>query len=153
MAFCTRCGNELAPGASYCGSCGFSGLHSSGTAPFDGLGVSMNIAALLAYVLFFVSGVFFLLVDPYKHDRGVRFHAFQSIFYSLVYFVLSMVHSTLSVFFMAMPVPGISHLLNMIWAFVSLAFLAGWVVLIVKAYQYEEFKLPYIGPLASHYAG
>ena len=35
-----------------------------------------------AYVLGFITGIVFLVLEPYKHDRFVRFHAMQSILYS-----------------------------------------------------------------------
>ncbi|MGH9396386.1 MAG: hypothetical protein ACRD18_05990 [Terriglobia bacterium] len=155
MPFCTRCGVEFTEGAAYCASCGSATRPAPSSPPVapDPLGISMNVAALLAYVLFFISGIFFLLVEPYKQSRYVRFHAFQSIFYSVAYFVLSVAHSTLLVFFVAMPVLGTRSLVSMIWGFISLAFFVGWVVLMVKAYQNERFMLPIIGPLAAQYAG
>lgn len=154
MTFCTHCGKQHYPGACYCASCGAPTMPAarSGPGANDPLGVSMNVAALLAYVLLFVSGVFFLAVEPYKRNNYVRFHAFQSIFYSLAYFALAIAHSLLLGLLFAMPVPGLRGVENMVWGLVSLAFVAGWIALMVKAYQNERFMLPLVGPLAAQYA-
>ena len=41
------------------------------------LGVSENVASLLTYVLGWITGIVFLLVE--KENKTVRFHAWQSI--------------------------------------------------------------------------
>ena len=39
----------------------------------------MNMAAALSYALGAITGVLFLVLEPYKNNRFVRFHAIQSI--------------------------------------------------------------------------
>ncbi len=39
-----------------------------------------NVVAALTYLVGFVTGILFLVLDPYKSNSFVRFHAFQSIF-------------------------------------------------------------------------
>src|ERR1700678_2129646 len=41
-----------------------------------------NIIAALTYLLFAVSGVIFLYLEPYNQDEYIRFHARQSIGFS-----------------------------------------------------------------------
>ena len=47
---------------------------------FNASGLSSNIAAMLCYIVPVVCPIIFLVVDPYKSDRKVRFDAFQSLF-------------------------------------------------------------------------
>lgn len=44
-------------------------------------GLAPNLAGELAYVLGLITGIVFLVLEPYKHDRFVRFHAIQSILF------------------------------------------------------------------------
>lgn len=91
-----------------------------------------------------MTGILFLVLDPYRRDRFVRFHAFQSIFYSVawiaVYIALGMVESLL---------PWSAwHFFSMLSTFMSLALLCIALWLMYRAYNNERFKLPVIGNLA-----
>ena len=97
-------------------------------------GIKPNIAALLAYLLGFVTGLVFLLIE--KKNKFVRFHAMQSIVVFGVIFVAQWIISF---------VPGIGVLMS---GLLSLAAVALWVVLMVKAFQGEKFKLPWAGEVA-----
>ena len=94
-----------------------------------GTGLSKNTAAALSYALWWLSGIVFLFIEK---DPFVRFHAMQS---TIVFGAITIL--------MFVPFVGwfLSPLL-MIVAFVL------WLVLIYKAYQGEEFKLPWVGNLA-----
>ena len=100
-----------------------------------GLGLPSNTAAALAYVLGWLTGIVFLLLE--KDDKFVRFHAMQSI---IVFGLITL--------FSFVPVIGwmLSPIL-MILGFVL------WLVLIFKAYQGEKFKLPVIGDFAEKQMG
>ncbi|MEK7595202.1 MAG: DUF4870 domain-containing protein [Patescibacteria group bacterium] len=95
--------------------------------------LSPNVAGALCYSLGAITGVVFLLISQ---DKTVKFHALQSIFTFLGLFVVSIAVSV---------VPGIGNLLSPL---VSLASLALWILLMVKAYKGEKYKLPVIGDLA-----
>ncbi|HIW33528.1 MAG TPA: DUF4870 domain-containing protein [Candidatus Paenibacillus intestinavium] len=97
-------------------------------------GLDQNIAGLLCYVLGFITGIIFLLLE--KNNRFVRFHALQSIFLSVAIVILNILLNLI-------PVLGV--LLDSI---ISLASLVLWIVLLVKAYQGQWFKLPIIGDMA-----
>ena len=97
-------------------------------------GLPKNTAAALAYVLGWVTGVIFLLIEK---DSFVRFHAAQSI---VVFGILTVI----------VLIPGIGLLIA------PLALIVGfvlWLVLIFKAYQGEEFKLPWVGNVAKKLLG
>ena len=94
-----------------------------------GTGLPKNTAAALSYVLGWLTGIVFLLIEK---DPFVRFHAMQSI---ITFGVLTI--------FSFVPVIG--------WILSPLIMIAGfvlWLVLIFKAYQGEEFKLPIVGEFA-----
>src|SRR5690242_1712944 len=93
MAFCANCGASLAEGAGFCAGCGKAVGAASGTvagasgqaaapAPVAIAGMTSNVAGALAYILGFITGIIFLVLEQYKNDRFVRFHAMQSILYS-----------------------------------------------------------------------
>jgi len=103
-----------------------------------------NVAGMLAYFTI-IPAIIFLLIEPYNRNRFVRFHSFQCLFTAAALIVL---HIVLSIFGYIVPV-----LMFGLWGLVGLAELALWILLIVKAYQHEMFKLPIVGDLAEKQAG
>jgi uncharacterized membrane protein len=99
-------------------------------------GLDENIAAALTYVLGFITGIIFFLVE--KENKTVRFHAMQS---TIVFLGLFIVFVVLSF------IPFINMLIPLIW----LLEIVLWIVLIIKAYQGEKFKLPVVGDMAESY--
>jgi len=97
-------------------------------------GLTENVAGLLCYLFWFVSGIVFLLVE--KDNKFIRFHAMQSIALSVVFFVLSIVLTV---------IPIIGWILNLILTPVMLIL---WIFLMYKAYQGKYYKLPIIGELS-----
>lgn len=97
-------------------------------------GLDRNVAGLLCYFLGLLTGVLFFLLE--KDSKFVKFHALQSIFISLFLFVLNLVLSF---------VPVVGWMLNLLLWPVSIVL---WIVLMVKAYKGEVFKLPVLGGMA-----
>ena len=112
-----------------------SGPHKSST------GLDANLTAALAYLLGFLTGILFLVIE--KDSRFVRFHALQSTMLFLVIFVATILTNIL----WAIPLVGwlISILLNILLVSVTLIL---WLFLMFKAYKGEKFKLPVLGDLA-----
>jgi uncharacterized membrane protein len=102
-------------------------------------GIQPNIAAFLSYVLGFISGLIFYLIE--KDNKFVRFHAMQSI---LVFGLLAVLHFTNM--FVLFFVPWV--LRSAISMIISLATLVLWILLMIKAYRGEYFKLPIAGDIA-----
>jgi uncharacterized membrane protein len=100
-------------------------------------GIDEKVAGLLSYLFGWVSGLIFFLIDKRPF---VRFHAMQSIIVTVVmmvlYFILSLI-----------PVLG-----WIIMALLGLAFFVLWILLMVKAYQGQKWKLPFIGDMAEKWA-
>lgn len=101
------------------------------------LGIDENVEGLLCYVFGWVTGLIFLLTE--KESKFVKFHALQSIFFSIAAFVVGILGIALAF------IPAIGPLLS---PAVSLGIIALWIILMVKAYQKEMFKLPVIGDMA-----
>ncbi len=86
MAACAKCGAALGEGATFCGSCGTPvGGSAAGSAPAaaPASGAQSNVLALVAYLTGGIAGIFFIVTDQYKNDKFLRFHSFQSIFFSV----------------------------------------------------------------------
>jgi len=102
-------------------------------------GLQPNVGALFAYVLGLVTGLIFFLIE--KENKFVRFHAFQSICFSIALFVLGAVLAFL---------PGLGPLLVML---LNLGGLVVWIILMIQAFQGQWFKLPVIGDIAAKQVG
>jgi len=120
-------------------------------APFGGApngpttsGLSQNVAAGLSYFTW-VAGLIFFLIE--KQNRFVRFNAMQSILFSGSYTILVII---LQVLTGLLPV-SLVVALSCISGIAGLAFLAGWIICLVNAFQGKTFKLPYIGDVAERY--
>jgi uncharacterized membrane protein len=150
---CANCGVEMVAGAAFCPSCGrpvqtVAG-GSSATAATVSPRLRANVAGALCYLVGFVTGILFLLLEPYRHDRFIRFHAWQSIFLSIAWAVLDV---TLHILLSALPWT-LRHLTATISSLVSLALFLIVLLTMFKAYRNEQFKLPVIGDLAQRQAG
>lgn len=99
-------------------------------------GFDANVAAALSYLVGFVTGVIFLLVE--KDNRFVRFHAMQS---TLLFAGVVAVDILLQI----VPILGA---LVVIFIVIPLSAIL-WLLLMFKAYQGEEFKLPLVGQIAA----
>lgn len=108
-------------------------------------GLQENVAAALCYSLGFITGILFLVLEPYNKNRNIRFHAFQSIFL-FVFFII--VHY--AIFFVGMASWGALFLLSPL---ISLAFFILWLFMMWKAYNNERIMLPVIGDIAQKQAG
>ena len=96
-------------------------------------GLDENIASLLCYAGWWVTGVIFLIIE--KDSKTVKFNAWQSIMtfagISIIMFVLGMI-------------PFIRFFSGLVW-------LAGailWIFLMYKSFKGEKIKLPVVGDMA-----
>jgi uncharacterized membrane protein len=149
MAFCKACGTEVG-GAAFCPKCGASQSVSAVPAPVapaaSSEGLAENVAGLLCYVLGWLTGIIFILIDKRPF---VRFHAAQSI---VVFGALTVLRIGLGV------VMGIGGFVGFgLWALVSMVLglvgLVLWILLMVKAYQHELFRVPIAAGIADGFAG
>jgi uncharacterized membrane protein len=121
----------------------------------SGTGLEPNIAATLSYVLTWITGIIFLMVEK---DDYVRFHARQAIVFgvatTVIWIALSLIFPIFIRVFSFMPFLGgpiaalLSVLVWLVWLVLSAGFLIIWIVLMIKAYQGERYVLPVIGEFA-----
>jgi len=110
------------------------------------IGIQPNIAALLSYVVGWVTGLVFFLIE--KENKFVRFHAVQSIIFFGVLSVLGVAFSVVASFFIMFRAYALLPTLGLITVLIWFLSQILWVFLMVKAYQGEKFKLPIVGDIA-----
>jgi uncharacterized membrane protein len=179
MAFCGSCGTDVT-GVSWCPKCGAAvagaaapagAAASSGAAqsaatsggatapagaatppPAAGAaaqgGLADNVAGALAYVTI-IPAIIFLVIEPFKNIKFVRFHALQCLFYGAVCIILQIGLSVLS---FVLAFVGVGFLGTLLIPLLMLGIFVGWIILELKAYQGQQFKLPLIGDMAAKYA-
>lgn len=97
-------------------------------------GLSPNVAGLLCYVALWISGIILFVLEP--RSKFVRFHAAQSI---VAFGTITVAGIILGL----IPVVGV--------AFSSIIGIIGfivWIIMMVKAYNGEWYKLPWAGDVA-----
>jgi uncharacterized membrane protein len=157
MPHCTKCGAAIADNAAFCGSCGSPQSASpanpaappvSSAAPTQPM--AENVAGLLCYLVGWITGLVFYFIDKRPY---VRFHAAQSI---VVFGGLHIIQILLSMFFgVGFFMSGFSGV-SMAWALsgiVGLLMFVLWVLLMIKAYQGERFRVPIAADLAEKLFG
>ncbi|MGB8227432.1 MAG: DUF4870 domain-containing protein [Sedimentisphaerales bacterium] len=103
-------------------------------------GMQANIAGLLCYVLGWITGLVFFLIE--KENKFVRFHAAQSIIVFGALTVLQIAVGILIGLFAAIHLYFLTPILGLLYPLFGLAGLILWIILMVKAYQGEMFRLP-----------
>jgi uncharacterized membrane protein len=159
MAFCASCGAEVQ--GKFCAKCGTPAGVSTGSAagspppPSSGAAtpgvIEENVVAALCYLVFVLTGILFLVLEPYNRNPVIRFHAFQSIFAWIAAMVIGMVLSMLAYPIAAVPFIG-WLIVILLWLAFSLGCVTLWLFLMYKAYNKERFVLPVIGEWAEKQA-
>jgi len=114
--------------------------------------MTSNVAGALAYFTF-IPAIVFLVVDPYKNDKFIRFHSFQSIFFSVVFIGFSIAWMILSIILGLVSLGFLGGIMFLLSLVIHLVFLGIWIFLTYKAYQNELYQAPIIGALAAKQAG
>ncbi len=164
MPHCTKCGTEVASTAQFCPTCGQpQPSMPAGSAPVPpvsvaGGGLTENTAAALSYVLGWITGIIFFVIDKRPY---VRFHAAQSM---LTFGGLHIIRIVLAMIFGAGFLFGGYHrhmgyggwgsfgLGLGLLSILSLLTFVLWIVCIVKAASGSRFMLPIVGPIAENTA-
>lgn len=147
--FCSACGAAMPDGAVACPACGKAKdaavVPAAATTGGTTGGMTDNVAGLLAYVTI-IPAIIFLVIEPYNKNRFIRFHSFQNIFFHVAWFVLWIALTIIA------QIPVLGWLTIIIWPIIGLGGLILWIVLVMKAYQGQMFKLPVIGDMAEKQA-
>jgi len=138
--FCPKCGTENPDDAKFCSKCGAAlGTTStaSGTSETS-TGLSPNLAGLLCYVVGWITGIVFAVIE--KKSKFVKFHAWQSI---MTFGILTVAQLVL------MWIPIIGWILS--WIIGILSFVL-WIILMIQAGTGKMWKLPGVGDWAEKQA-
>lgn len=170
MSACRSCGTALAAETRFCQSCG------SPTEPTEGPSVSAvqqpaavavmappvqtgpqtmdtNLVGALTYLAGFITGIIFLVLDPYKSNSFVRFHALQSIFFNVAWVAFWIVWMILSAVLTPLTAGVFGLIALPLMLIFSLAGFGIWALLMYQAYQQKLFRLPVVGKFAAQHAG
>jgi len=143
--FCSKCGAENPEDAKACSKCGAELAVSAGP-PEDeakpeaetSIGLSANVAGLLCYVLGWITGIIFLVIED--KSKFVKFHAWQSIMTFGVLFVAYLI-----LFW----IPLIGWILGILISILSLVL---WIILMIQAGSGKMWKVPWAGNWAEKQA-
>jgi uncharacterized membrane protein len=102
-------------------------------------GLDENIVSLLCYLVVWISGLIIYLVE--KDNKMVKFHALQSV---LTFLPLNILYWILGYIFWW---TGIGYILTVL---IGIIMFILWIVLMIKAYQGEKYKLPVVGDIAEN---
>jgi uncharacterized membrane protein len=108
-------------------------------------GLSDNAASGLAYVTV-IPAIIFLVVPPYNQKPVVRFHSWQSIFLCIAWIVIDV-----GLHFVGR-IPVIGWLVFFLSPLVGLAFFILWLIVMIKAFNGQLFKIPVVGDFAQKQA-
>ncbi len=110
------------------------------------LGMEENIEALIAYILGWITGIVFFIIE--KNSKYVKIHAAQSFIW---FFGLMIVDLILGILFRGMPMVGyiFSMIVNIVFWVVGLG---TWIWLMVSVYQGKDPKIPVVRKLAESMA-
>ena len=142
MAFCPNCGTQIADGAA-CPKC--AGAAPSVGATTAGGGLTDNMAGALAYVPF-IPAIVFLVLEPYNKNRFIRFHAFQCLFLTGALFAVGIALAIVAM------IPFIGLLTIPLHFVIWIGSIVLAVIMALKAYQGQKYKLPVIGDMAEKQA-
>ena len=161
MPFCAQCGGQVegrfcakcgAPAGAAAAPAGAPPVMSAQQVPMaQSAPMAENLASALCYALGLITGVLFLVLEPYNKNRNVRFHAFQSIFFTVAWIVFRIVLGILTTALWS--IGGGLFLWTSISLLITLAGILLWLYLLLSAYQGKKVVLPLIGNLAQQQAG
>jgi uncharacterized membrane protein len=121
------------------------------TVPNTQTGMSENVAGLLCYLLGWVTGIIFFLIDKRPF---VRFHAAQSM---VTFGGLHVLNIVLGIIFgaglMFRGGYGAFGIGSAIFSLIGLVSFVLWILLMVKAYQHEKFEVPVVAGIAKSFSG
>jgi uncharacterized membrane protein len=155
MAYCSKCGESIGDNAQFCSACGMPASindhQPESKNEQSSSKLTPNVAAALAYLGFLLTGIIFLVVEPYRNDRFIKFHAFQSILFTAVLIAIEIVWNNVSLMFV-IEFGRLYPFFKMIDSLIFLAAFLFWLYLMHKAYNNENYRIPVIGSMASKQA-
>jgi uncharacterized membrane protein len=146
MPFCCKCGASAGPADVYCACCGAQQQAAAAPPPPPRAGAADSItprtASLLCYVPFlgWIASIVVLASERFRHDRTIRFHAFQGLYLFVIWLIVDHVIAPILGF-------GVMHRMHLA-ELAKAGMLVVWVFMMIKTGQEQFFSLPIIGELA-----
>src|ERR1044071_8827412 len=141
MPFCSQCGNQVGPLDVFCGKCGARQPTGASAAPPHNALESVNpkTASILCYVPWvgWIVGIVVLASDRFRHDRAVRFHAFQGLYLFVAWLIADNVIR-----------PVLSGVRIHLFGAIEALLIGTSIFMMVKAAHEETYSLPLFGELA-----
>jgi len=119
-----------------------------------GTGLDSNIASLLCYLCAPVTSIILLVIE--KDNEDVRFHAWQATIFGFACILVMFLTWFLGAFFGILPsfISWISWIFKGLLATIEFIVMVSlWIICIIKAYQGERWRIPYIGDYAARKSG
>jgi len=146
MPFCCHCGSSVGPADMYCAHCGArQGIATAaGQTSTEAAGsISSRTAAMLCYIPFFgwIASIVVLASERFRHERVVRFHAFQGLYLFVAWLLVDHVVAPLLSF-------GTMKHVHPLAFMAKAGMLAVWIFMLIKTAQEQFYRLPLLGELA-----
>jgi uncharacterized membrane protein len=116
----------------------------------QGSGLAPNIASMLCYICMPITSIVFMLME--KENKDVQFHAWQSTTFGVGWIVVVVALNILTMI-LARIAGVLGVIMSILVPVLGLGVFILWVICLVKAYQGERWKIPYIGDFAEKKAG
>ena len=149
LTACPHCAAQMPETAAFCPGCGRP-MQSDERSQGKVGPLPEPIAGALAYFTF-IPAIVFLVLEPYKKNRFVRFHSFQCLLLWGVAILIAIALKLAGMLLFIIPVLG-PLLVVLIWTVVGFGAVVIWLVLVVKAFQGLMFRLPLLGDFAAEQA-
>src|SRR5690349_7283872 len=147
MPYCGQCGTQVGDRDRFCGKCGAT-QPSHASSPLPGglpAGLSAQNWALLCYValLGWIACVIVLASQSFRHERRVRFHAFQGLYLFPAWMLVDWVISPM------LFAPGFGFPMHgFISGSLKLLIIGAGIFTMVRVGQGDDYHLPVVGDLA-----
>lgn len=115
-----------------------------------GTGLAPNIASMLCYICMPITSIIFMLME--KENKDVQFHAWQGTTFGVGWIVVVVVLNILTMI-LTQIATFLGVVMSILVPVLGLGVLVLWIICLVKAYQGERWKIPYIGDFAEKKAG
>jgi uncharacterized membrane protein len=140
MPFCCNCGQKVGPSDGFCAQCGAAQPQCSPVSDYL-YGISPRTASLLCYIpiVGWVVAIVVLASARFRHERQVRFNAFQGLYLFVAWLIADWVLRPVFNF------PGMSHAFS---GLIEAVIFGAWIWMIIKTAHGELYKLPILGDLA-----
>jgi uncharacterized membrane protein len=144
MPFCSQCGKQIGELDSFCGKCGArQGAAASPprrTGPDPLASLNPRTASILCYIpgVGWIASIVVLAADKFRHDRAVRFHAFQGLYLFVAWLMDDWVIRPM---LRSSSVDFVHRIIQAVLLGIS-------IFMMVKASHGEDYQLPVIGELA-----